>query len=214
MKDITLEEAEGYLKGVNPETTLATAERVQLIAREIHDMTILRTEATRELNTFTTPKSMKYYNENVLRVAFLPSKQKAAETRKYGEFWKSITNEFNIKIDECYYPRNLCTKCPRCVLFGATNVSVKSAPNIKHRIEYSTAYSLSFEEIDTSVTFNAVDEVTSSVDSALGETIGVSPSHLFLSTITLRSPTKRELISFIKNRMATILVPDRFEEVN
>ncbi len=205
MKTITLKDVEGYLKGVNPETSLATAERVQIIVgREIHDLTILRTEATRELNTFPTPKSMKNYQETVLRVAFLPSKQKAAETRRYGEFWRSITNEFNIQIDDCYYPRNLCTKCPRCVLFGATNVSSKDMPNIKHRVEYSTAYSLlPFEEIDTSVTFNAVDEVTSNVGSALGETIGVAPSHLFLSTITLRSPTKLELISFVKNLLAT-----------
>src|SRR5580704_13522006 len=62
---------------------LIGAETVQLIlVREVLDYTVLRTEETRELNSANTPLSESNRATVVKRVAFLGSKQKAAESRQ------------------------------------------------------------------------------------------------------------------------------------
>src|SRR2546425_5986161 len=61
---------------------LIGAETIQLLLlREVLDYTVLRTEETRELNTVQTPLSVDD-PEPVRRVAFLGTKQKAAESRE------------------------------------------------------------------------------------------------------------------------------------
>ncbi len=58
------------------------AKTIQLILmREVLDFTVLRTEETRELNTVATPLSVNESKKDALRVAFLATKQKAAELR-------------------------------------------------------------------------------------------------------------------------------------
>ena len=64
---------------------LIGAKTIQLLLiREIHDYTVLRTEDTRELNTVATPLSIKEDGKDIRRVAFLATKQKAAESRQIG----------------------------------------------------------------------------------------------------------------------------------
>ncbi len=185
---------------------LIGAETVQLIVmREILDYTVLRTEETRELNTVHTPLSINNGSEPVRRVAFLATKQKAAESREMEHLLRTVRRAADLPEQECYLKDNLCMRCPRCGLFGGTSVTPGQAEraNIKHRIEYSTAFSLMpFEDIGTRLTFNAIDDRNLTTGQALGDRHVVLPATLFPSVVTLRSITQRELILTVKTLLA------------
>jgi CRISPR type I-D-associated protein Csc2 len=179
---------------------LIGAKTIQLILiREILDYTVLRTEETRELNTVTTPLSYRD-NTSIRRVAFLGSKQKAAESRELEALLRTATQEAGMNAESCYLKDDLCMRCPRCGLFGATNTkSGSERANIKHRIEYSTAFSLMpFEDIATTITFNAVNEQDSTTGQALGTRFAVMPATIFPSIVTLKSVTEREFVLAVK----------------
>jgi len=185
---------------------LIAAETVQLIVmREILDYTVLRTEETRELNTVHTPLSANNGNEAVRRVAFLATKQKAAESRELEHLLRTARRDADLPEQECYLKDNLCMQCPRCGLFGGTSVvpGLAERANIKHRIEYSTAFSLMpFEDIGTRLTFNAINDRDLTTGRALGERHAVLPATLFPSVVTLKSVTERELILAVKTLLA------------
>ena len=137
--------AEPYL--VEQPRPLIGAETIQLLLlREVLDFTVLRTEETRELNSANTPLSESDRATVTKRVAFLGSKQKAAESRQLEYILRSATRQAGKAIpsgksgDGCYLKDNLCLECPRCGLYGGS--ALGEAANIKHRIEYSTAFSL------------------------------------------------------------------------
>lgn len=200
---------------------LIGAETIQLIImREILDYTVLRTEETRELNTVHTPLSAAKPDEPVRRVAFLATKQKAAESRELEHLLRTALNKAGLRYvrrngtilltekvekgDEevdCYLKDNLCMSCPRCGLFGATSTVAGQTEraNIKHRIEYSTAFSLlPFDDIATSITFNAINDRNQITGQALGQRFAVQPATLFPSVVTLKCVTQRELVLVIK----------------
>jgi CRISPR type I-D-associated protein Csc2 len=185
---------------------LIGAETVQLIVmREILDYTVLRTEETRELNTVHTPLSANNGNEAVRRVAFLATKQKAAESRELEHLLRTARRDADLPKQECYLKDNLCMQCPRCGLFGGTSVVPGQAEraNIKHRIEYSTAFSLTpFEDIGTRLTFNAINDRNLTTGRALGDRHAVLPATLFPSVVALKSVTQRELILTVKTLLA------------
>lgn len=184
---------------------LIGAETVQLLLlREILDFTVLRTEETRDLNTVQTPLSVRE-SGTVRRVAFLATKQRAAESRQLEHLLRSARRDAGLDPIECYLKDGLCMRCPRCGLFGAT--STKSGQparaNIKHRIEYSTAFSLvPFEEIAQNHTFNAIDDRNETTGQALGSRHSVAPATLFPAVVTLKSATERELILAVKTLLA------------
>lgn len=185
---------------------LIGAKTVQLLLiREIHDYTVLRTEDTRELNTVAIPLSIQQ-ERDIRRVAFLATKQKAAESRQLEYLLRTAAEASGFRIDtQCYLKDDLCLECPRCGLFGATNVKAGKgqAPNIKHRIEYSTAFSLlPFEDIETATTFNAINDDKQTTGQALGTRYAVAPASIFPSIVTLRSVTERELVLAIKTLLA------------
>lgn len=185
---------------------LIGAKTIQLLLiREIHDYTVLRTEETRELNTVATPLSVTK-DTDTRRVAFLATKQKAAESRQLEYLLRTATQEAGLKVDKpCFLKDNLCLECPRCGLFGATSTEAGKGqmPNIKHRIEYSTAFSLlSFEDIESATTFNALNDDKQITGQALGTRYAVVPASVFPSIVTLRSVTERELVLAIKTILA------------
>ncbi len=186
-----------------------TAKTIQiLLIRETHDYTIFRTEETRELNIVTLPRSMSDPTPTI-RVVMLASKQKAPENRKYIELVRTLALDYGINLDDkqknCALKDALCMKCPRCVLFGAVSTEAGAQRwNIKHRIEYSSAYSLEdYEEISELITFNAVDSRTQSTGQALGVTENIRPIAHFPSIITLNTVTKEEFIMVLKTILAT-----------
>jgi CRISPR type I-D-associated protein Csc2 len=197
------------LKGgvVDEPTILIGAETVQvLLLREAHDFSIFRTEDTRELNEALTPHSLTA-RTTVRRVAFLGGKQKAAESRELQSLLRSGNKAAGRKdVTDCWLKDKLCGVCPRCGLFGAVDVTkgtVKGA-NLKHRIEYSTAFSLlPIEEIGDALTFNAVDEKTQKTGQALQTRHVVDPTSLFPSVVTLRSVTAREFGLAVKAILMT-----------
>lgn len=182
---------------------LIGAETIQLILiREVLDYTVLRTEDTRELNSVNTPLSESQRGQVVKRVAFLGTKQKAAESRQLEYLLRSSAAHVGKKIPVCYLKDNLCLSCPRCGLYGATSLSAE--PNIKHRVEYSTAFSLlPFDQVTQDITFNAVGESDQRTGQALGTRSTVRPASLFASVVTLKSVTKYELILAVKTILAT-----------
>ncbi len=198
-----LDKIQGYL--VDRPSPLIGAETVQLIlVREILDYTVLRTEEDRQLNAVVTPLSVKH-PETTRRVAFFATKQKAAESRLLEQLLRTARREAGLDIRECYLKDNLCMRCPRCGLFGATSTESGQAEraNIKHRIEYSTAFSLlPFEDIATSITFNAINDKDITTGQALGARHAVSPATLFPSVVTLKSVTRRELILAVKTLLS------------
>ncbi len=177
---------------------LLEAKTIQIVlVRELLDFTVLRTEETREVNDVITPLSTAN-GETVRRVAFLASKQKAAESRELEQMLRTATRA---ERQECYLPNGLCLECPRCGLFGGTNTESGSEKigNIRHRIEYGTAFSLMpYQEINSATTFNAVNEVTQKTGQALGTRYAVIPASVFPSIITLRSVTWHEFVLALK----------------
>ena len=186
---------------------LIGAKTVQLLLmREILDYTVLRTEDTRELNTVATPLSLNNGDETTMRVAFLATKQKAAESRQLEQLLRTGTSEAGVSGTECYLKDKLCLECPRCTLFGATSTESGRADraNIKHRIEYSTAFSLlPFEDIESSTTFNAINDLNQTTGQALGSRYAVVPATVFPSIVSLRSATLTEVILTIKTLLAS-----------
>ena len=181
-----------------------------LMLRQTHDYSIFRTEETRELNVTVLPKSIDDMKPTT-RVAMLASKQKAPENRHFSTLIRGIAidNGLEPKLDDaqkkCELKDNLCLKCPRCILFGAVSTEKGRGSgrwNIKHRIEYSTAYSLeSWEEISEITTFNAVSTSTQSTGQALGYVESIVPLANFPSIVTLSSVTSEELITYLKTLM-------------
>jgi len=184
---------------------LLEAKTIQIVMmREILDYTVLRTEETRELNVVTTPLSI-VTSENTRRVAFLATKQKAAESRQLEQMLRTATRETGLVTVECYLKDKLCLECPRCGLFGATNVESGSAKigNIRHRIEYGTAFSLQqFKDIGSATTFNGINDVTQQTGQTLNTRYAVNPASIFPSIVTLRSVTWPEVVLTIKTLLA------------
>ncbi len=176
-----------------------------LMMREILDYTVLRTEETRELNTVATPLSLDNGNTTTMRVAFLATKQKAAESRQLEQLLRTATAEIGMSATECYLKDALCLECPRCALFGATSIASgrSNRASIKHRIEYSTAFSLlPFEDVESATTFNAINDRNQTTGQALGTRYAVVPATVFPSIVTLRSVTLTEVILTIKTLLA------------
>ncbi|MDK2464018.1 MAG: type I-D CRISPR-associated protein Cas7/Csc2 [Candidatus Korarchaeota archaeon] len=201
----------GYSDYLEDEVPLyRSAKTVQiLLMRETHDYSIFRTEETRELNAVALPMSSADPTET-LKVAFLASKQKAPESRAYITLFRTYAGRLGVKlppeVQRCALKDRLCMQCPRCVLFGAVSTETGRGArwNIKHRIEYSTAYSVEpYEEIMEILTFNAVDPITQSTEQALGSTQNVQPLAHFPSVVTLNSVTEAELIWYLKTLLAT-----------
>ena len=184
---------------------LLEAKTIQIVmVREILDYTVLRTEETREVNDVSTPISVTN-GETTRRVAFLATKQKAAESRQLEQLLRTATIDTSIQQGECYLPNNLCLSCPRCGLFGGTNTDSGSEKigNIRHRIAYGTAFSLMpFQDINSATTFNAVNAVTQKTGQALGTRYAVTPATVFPSIITLRSVTWYEAVLVIKTLLS------------
>jgi CRISPR type I-D-associated protein Csc2 len=203
---IIAEKLKDYL--IDRPRPLIGAETVQLILlREVLDYTVLRTEETRELNAVNTPLSEADRATTVKRVAFLGSKQKASESREMEYLLRSATAATGKEIpsgkngEGCYLKDNLCLRCPRCGLYGATALGQEA--NIKHRIEYSTAFSLlPFDQISEEITFNAVSELDQTTGQALGSRNVVKPASLFPSIVTMKGVTQEELVLTVKTLLA------------
>lgn len=213
MKIVTL--LKDYLVA-KPEPIIG-AKTIQIfLLREVLDYTALRTEETRELNTIATPLSISK-KEQVSRVGFLASKQKAVESRELERMLRTSVEknkgtigdklildkkDNKVKtIKQCYLKDNLCIECPRCALYGATSLSKEA--NIKHRIEYSTAFSiLPWDDIAETITFNAIDDKSIMTGQALGSRYVVKPATIFPSIVTLKSVSREELILTIKTLLA------------
>lgn len=175
-----------------------------LLLREALDYLVLRTEETREVNDVVTPSS-RSDQPDICRVAFLGGKQKAVESRELERLLRDAVSDFDRLSHqsgkECFLNQNLCLSCPRCGLFGATSTESGKGqkPNIKHRIQYSTAFSLiPYEEIVEELTFNAIEEQRQITDRALNSRPCVRPGTLFASCVTLRSATPHELLLTLK----------------
>jgi len=196
----TLDRLKGYL--LEKPKPLIGAETIQLLLfREILDYTVLRTEETRELNSVNTPLSESKRTTLTKRVAFLGSKQKAAESRQMEYLLRSAAAQAGKEIEECFLKDNLCLECPRCGLYGASALGEEA--NIKHRIEYSTAFSLlPFDQISEEITFNAVGELDQRTGQALGSRHVVKPASLFPSIVTLKAVTREELVLTVKTLLA------------
>src|SRR5712692_4434877 len=97
----SLQKLDGYL--LDRPRPLIGAETIQfLLLREILDYTVLRTEETRELNSVNTPLSESDRATVTKRVAFLGSKQKAAESRQVEYLLRSATSQTGKEVKECY----------------------------------------------------------------------------------------------------------------
>jgi CRISPR type I-D-associated protein Csc2 len=168
-----------------------------LVLRQTHDYTVLRTEESRELNTVVVPESITSITPTV-KVSFLASKQKAVENRMAAKLLRAVKDDYN-----CHLMMNLCMKCPRCALFGAVNVKGNREYNIKHRIEYSTCFSIErYEDLLETLTFNAIDDANQTTGQALNLTHNVRPLANFPSVVSLNSVTWRELVLYLKSLLA------------
>jgi len=183
---------------------ILTKETIQVVlVREALDYTVFRTEETREINKVLTPLSMQKIDEQIERVAFLASKQKAVESRELARILRTATAEQGIKVHDCWLKDHLCLQCPRCILFGGTNASSyltgQNAANIKHRIAYGTAFSLAgYHEVEEAITFNAVSELDIKTGQVLNVRNVVRPATLFPSIVSLQSVTWKELLLALK----------------
>ena len=215
MSNLQMPQAFELLKDYFVETPkpILSKETIQVVLmREALDYAIFRTEETREINKALTPISIQRPNEQMERVAFLASKQKAVESRELAQVLRTAAAEQGVTIHDCWLKDHLCLQCPRCVLYGGTNASsafkdMRNAANIKHRIAYSTAFSLAdFLEVQEAITFNAVSNQDMKTGQVLGTRNVVKPATLFPSIVSLQSVTWKELLLALK----TILGAHRY----
>lgn len=185
---------------------IAGVKTIQLVIfREVLDYTVLRTEEDRQLNSAVTIKSVDDQSQ-VSRAIFLGGKQKAVESRQLERLLRTAAEEEGLRIEECYLKDHLCLECPRCGLFGGTNASSNksSKSNIKHRISYSSAYSIDLlDDISEGVTFNGISDKTQATGQTLGERVSITPGTLFPSIVTLTSITWKELVLVIKTLLTS-----------
>ncbi|MCP4540762.1 MAG: type I-D CRISPR-associated protein Cas7/Csc2, partial [Chloroflexi bacterium] len=168
-----------------------------LLLRETLDEIILRTEDNRDINGTLFP-------DDTQRVAFLPQKQKAVESRDFAAMLRAL-NAYDSKTI-CYLKDSLCMACPRCTLFGGaipaarnSKPSDKIKASIIGRVKYATAYSLQrYEAVRQTRTFNAISTATSSTGSALGQRISVKAGTHFASIVTLRAVTWEEFLVAVR----------------
>lgn len=204
---MSIQQVKKLLNGglVDRPQALIGAKTIQIVLfRQALDFTVLRTEESREINYAVTPRSATD-GTSVRRVAFLGSKQKAAESRRLQSLLVTAREIEGLEPVKCYLKDDLCGRCPRCGLFGAVStVAGANAPNLKHRIEYGTAYSIRpYEEVCEALTFNAVDDRTQRTGQAFQSRPVVVPLTLFPSIVTLRSATANEVVLAIKSILAT-----------
>jgi CRISPR type I-D-associated protein Csc2 len=183
---------------------IMTKQTIQIILmREALDYAIFRTEETREINKALTPASIERSGEQMERVAFLGSKQKAVESRELAQLLRTAASDQGFKIHDCWLKDHLCLQCPRCALFGGTNASSyigQNAANIKHRIAYGTAFSLAdYQEVQEAITFNAVSNQDIKTGQVLGTRNVVKPATLFPSIVSLQSVTWQEFVLALKS---------------
>ncbi|MGC9203121.1 MAG: type I-D CRISPR-associated protein Cas7/Csc2, partial [Thermoproteota archaeon] len=119
----------------------------------------------------------------------------------------TLNSEHLEKALSCELKDHLCRRCPRCMLFGAVSTEksedASSRFNIKHRIEYSTAYSLEpYEKVYELQTFNAIEDSTQLTEQALNVVETISPLVNFPSIVSLNSATKYEFIAYLKTLLA------------
>jgi CRISPR type I-D-associated protein Csc2 len=187
-----------------PEPILSKETIQVVLMREALDYAIFRTEETREINKALTPVSIQKADEQMERVAFLASKQKAVESRELAQVLRTAAAEQGVSVHDCWLKDHLCLQCPRCVLYGGTNASsaftdMKNAANIKHRIAYSTAFSLAdYHEVQEAITFNAVSNQDMKTGQVLSTRNVVKPATLFPSIVSLQSVTWKELLLALK----------------
>ena len=206
MSDVQMPKAFEPLRDyfVDAPKPILTKETIQVVLmREALDYTIFRTEETREINKALTPISMQRLDEQMERVAFLASKQKAVESRELARVLRTAAAEQRVEIHDCWLKDHLCLQCPRCVLFGGTNASSymtgQNAANIKHRIAYSTAFSLAeYHEVEEAITFNAVSEQDIKTGQVLNVRNVVRPATLFPSIVSFQSVTWKEFLLALK----------------
>jgi CRISPR type I-D-associated protein Csc2 len=119
---------------------------------------------------------------------------------------RTVADEQDFDIPECWLKDHLCLTCPRCVLFGGTNASSygNANANIKHRIAYGTAFSLAdYQDVQEAITFNAISDDTSTTGQALGTRSVVKPATLFPSIVSLQSVSWKELLLALKVILGT-----------
>jgi CRISPR type I-D-associated protein Csc2 len=202
---LIFEELDAYLVPTIP--ALLGVQTIQiLLVRETLDEIILRTEETREINDIVTPDKD---GKAIQRVAFLGSKQKAVESRALEHLLRTASAESGfdyVKTQgaECAL-KKVCLRCPRCGLFGCTAATAEGkGANIRHRIEYSTAFSLiPYGEATDERTFNAIHDATQQTGQALGARPVVKPGVLFGSIVSLRCCTQHELALVLKVLLQT-----------
>lgn len=190
---------------IKPITSLKT---IQIIVfREVLDYTVLRTEEDREINSATTVRSVKHTDVEVSRAVFYGSKQKAVESRQLERLLRTAVEEAGLSYDECYLKDHLCLSCPRCGIYGGTNASSAkggNVPNIKHRIAYSSAFSVSeLSEVREATTFNGISDLTQTTGQTLGERVSVRPGVLFPSVVTLQAVTWYEFVLVVKTLLSS-----------
>lgn len=169
------------------------------VLRRTVDYAAFRTEADKYTNSVATPAHSNT-SDIIERALILASKQKAVERRHENKILRDFIAE-----EDCYLKDNLCLKCPACILNGG----IKAVKNegeiaIKSRILYQTAFSiLPFESVVESITFNAVNEVTTKTGQALGERELVKPDTYFLSVVSILAPTLDELKFYLFSLLQT-----------
>ncbi|MHA1495628.1 MAG: type I-D CRISPR-associated protein Cas7/Csc2 [Candidatus Thorarchaeota archaeon] len=169
------------------------------ILRRTEDYAAFRTEADKYTNSVATPAHSNT-SDVIERALILASKQKAVERRHQNRILRDFVGD-----EECYLKDNLCLKCPTCILNGGIRAEKGLGEiSIKSRVLYQTAFSiLPFETVVESITFNAVDEVTTKTGQALGERELVKPDTYFLSVVSILAPTLDELKFYLFSMLQT-----------
>jgi len=169
------------------------------ILRRTVDYAAFRTEADKYTNSVATPAHSNT-SDIIERALILASKQKAVERRHQNKILRDFVTD-----EDCYLKDNLCLKCPVCILNGGIKaVKGEGEIAIKSRILYQTAFSvLPFENVVESITFNAVNELTTKTEQALGERELVKPDTYFLSVVSILAPTLDELKFYLFSLLQT-----------
>jgi CRISPR type I-D-associated protein Csc2 len=189
---------------INVAVTPKSIEDHSQVTRAVFLASKQKAPETREFAATIKDYYQKYHGQTPFTTQYDSLVDQLSKTLKKKDLKTLLEQE----ILECEIKDSLCRTCPRCTLFGAVvterETKIWSRWNIKHRIEYSSAFSLEpYDLVTENMTFNAVTESTQLTGQALGTTENIAPLVNFPSIVSINSPTWEELILVIKNLIKT-----------
>jgi CRISPR-associated protein Csc2 len=171
-----------------------------VVIREFMSTSVLTTEGqTLDVEAVRAGRNQ----ANLLSRVVLQKRKQVAPERRSG---RALIREYNLgdSKKECQYMKEMCGKCPDCLLYGFAATSNEGSQ--RSRIMTDSCFSIrSYEGIQRSITLNAIEDTTKGgvSGSAFAEREHVRPQVFFPAIETVVDVTWAEALYVLRNILTT-----------